>query len=92
MFSNLLGKNKEEASEDKEYLALVEKISKMNLTDMRSYVNNKLNDFAITQAGLVEVMKKLTARDEETSKTYLQMDDMDSKNPWLMSHGMYGKW
>ena len=19
-------------------------------------------------------------------------DDMDSKNPWLMSHGMYGKW
>ncbi len=75
MFGNILGKKKEDVSiDDNADIAL--KVSKMNLTEMRSYVNNKINDFEITQSGLVEVMKKLTAADE---KTYLQIDDMDSK-------------
>ena len=78
MFGNILGKKKEDVSvDDNTDIAL--KVSKMNLTEMRSYINNKLDDFEITQAGLVEVMKKLTATDEKTSKTYLQIDDMDSK-------------
>ncbi len=75
MFGNILGKKKEDVGiDDNADIAL--KVSKMNLTEMRSYVNNKINDFEITQSGLVEVMKKLTAADE---KTYLQIDDMDSK-------------
>ena len=78
MFSKFLGKKKDNinASENTE-IAL--KVSKMNLTEMRGYVNNRLNDFEITQDGLVEVMKKLTAINDKTSKTYLQIDDMDSK-------------
>ena len=73
MFSKFLGNSKDNIVDD-DNIAL--KISKMNLTEMRSYVNNKINDFEITQVGLVEVMKKLTVTDE---KTYLQIDDMDSK-------------
>ena len=75
MFGNILGKSKDNiVVDDSADIAL--KVSKMNLTEMRSYVNNKIDDFEITQAGLVEVMKKLTVADE---KTYLQIDDMDSK-------------
>ena len=78
MFGNILG-NKKDNIDANENTEIALKVSKMNLTEMRAYVNNRLNNFEITQAGLVEVMKKLTASDEETSKTYLQMDDMDSK-------------
>jgi len=78
MFGSLLGKKKDDTDvATNGDIAL--KISKMNLTEMRSFVNNKLSDFEITQDGLVEVMKKLTITDEKTSKTYLQSDDMDSK-------------
>ncbi len=78
MFGNILGKKKDKI-ETNENTEIALKVSKMNLTEMRGYVNNRLNDFEITQDGLVEVMKKLTAPNEKTSKTYLQMDDMDSK-------------
>lgn len=78
MFSNLLGKNKEEASEDKEHLALVEKISKMNLTDMRVYVNNKLTSYEVSEDGLNEVMRKLISKDSN-KKRFIQSDAMDSK-------------
>lgn len=78
MFSNLLGKNKEEASEDKEYLALVEKISKMNLTDMRVYVNNKLTSFEVSEDGLNEVMRKLVSKNSN-EKRFIESDAMDSK-------------
>jgi len=75
MFGSILGKKKENTGVDD--IAL--KVSKMNLTEMRSYVNNRLDDFEITPDGLIEVIKKLTAIDEKNSKTYLQIDDMDSK-------------
>ena len=78
MFGNILGKKKDNI-ETNENTDIALKISKMNLTEMRSYVNNKLGDFETTQAGLIEVMKKLTTPNEKTSKTYLQIDDMDSK-------------
>ncbi len=78
MFGNILGKKKDN-TEAKENTEIALKVSKMNLTEMRSYVNNRVNDFEITQNGLIEVMKKLTMTDVKTSKTYLQIDDMDSK-------------
>jgi len=78
MFGNILGKKKDNINAD-ENSEIALRVSKMNLTEMRSFVNNRLNNFEITQAGLVEVMKKLTVSDEKTLKTYLQMDDMDSK-------------
>lgn len=75
MFGNFSGKKKENTSVDDVAL----KVSKMNLTEMRSYVNNRIEDFEITPEGLTEVMRKLTIIDENNSKTYLQIDDMDSK-------------
>jgi len=75
MFGSILGKKKENTGVDN--IAL--KVSKMNLTEMRSYVNNRLDDFEITPDGLSEVMRKLTVMDDKNSKTYLQIGDMDSK-------------
>ena len=75
MFGGILGKKKENTPVDD--IAL--KVSKMNLTEMRSYVNNKVNNFEITPDGLIEVMRRLTTMDKNNSKTYLQIDDMDSK-------------
>ncbi len=78
MFGNILGKSKSESSEDSANKAIVEKISKMNLSDMRLYVNNKLNDFEVTEDGLSEVMRRLISKDEN-EKNFIQSDAMDSK-------------
>ena len=75
MFGSILGKKKNNISVDDITL----KVSKMNLTEMRSYVNNRLSDFKITPDGLAEIMRKLTEVDEKNSMTYLLLDDMDSK-------------
>ena len=78
MFGKILGKKDSEAKSD-DNKALVEKISKMNLTDMRAYVKNNVTDFEATTDGLNEIMKKLTTPDEQHNKYYLNSDDMDSK-------------
>ena len=80
MFGKIMNKmKKKDDSFEKKHLELVEKISKMNLTDMRLYVINKMQGFDITEEGVVEVLKKLTSINEDTSKRYLELDDMDSK-------------
>ena len=80
MFKSILGRKKEEISkESTDHAALVEKISKMNLTEMRSYIRNKIQDFEVSEDGLNEVMHRLTTEDEKSKKYYLKVDDMDSK-------------
>lgn len=80
MFSKIINKIKSKNDDtDKKKLELIEKIASMNLTDMRSYVKNKIQGFEVTTEGLQEVLKKLTAINEDTSKRYLELDDMDSK-------------
>ena len=80
MFGSILGRKKEEIStEDKEHQELVEKISKMNLTEMRSYINNKIKDFEVSEDGLNEVLSKLITPDAKTNNYYIKADDMDSK-------------
>jgi len=78
MFSKLLGK-KNENSTDKFHNDIIEKISKMNLTEMRSYSKDKIKDFPICEFGLEEILKKLTLKNEKTLKYYLSSNDMDSK-------------
>ena len=75
MFGNILGKDKNKSG-NKE---LVHKILKMNIPEMRSYVNNRAFNLELTEEGLVEVLKKLTSLNEESEKRYIQIDDMDSK-------------
>lgn len=80
MFGNILGKKKGEiSSEDKAHAEMVKKISKMNLTDMRAYIKNKMLGFEVDEDGLVEVLRRLTTRHSETLKRYIEIDDMDSK-------------
>ena len=79
MFEKILGRKKDEVSNDKDYDELVQKISKMNLTEMRAYINNKAGDFKVTSDGLVEVLRRLTVVNETTSKHYIEIDDMDVK-------------
>ena len=78
MFGKLLGKDKS-PSGDATQLELVSKISKMNLLEMRHYINNKLSSLEVCENGIVEVLKKLTDINNDTKNRYIQADDMDSK-------------
>jgi hypothetical protein len=69
-------KPKDESGVNKE-LAL--KISKMNLTDMKAYINGRNKELPVSEEGLYEVMKRLTLPNETTQELYLKEDDMDAK-------------
>jgi len=80
MFSKILGKKKETTSqEDKKKVQLLDKISKMNITEMRSYVNNKIETFPIDEDGLTAVVERLITQNEKTKLFYIKSDDVDSK-------------
>ncbi|WP_373001827.1 hypothetical protein [Sulfurimonas sp.] len=79
MFSKMLGKMKSSSSDNQENRELVDRISKMNLTDMRAYINNRVPNFPVNEEGLIEVLHKLLEVDEKTSKRYIDIDDNDSK-------------
>jgi hypothetical protein len=80
MFSKILGKMKSFSSDkNQEHRDLVERISKMNLTDMRAYINNRVPDLQVNEDGLIVILNKLLEVDEKTSKRYIEIDDMDSK-------------
>jgi len=79
MFGKILGRKNKDSLEDKNHNEMIEKISKMNLTDMRAYIKNKILDFEVDEDGLIEVLKRLTVKNKETSKRYIEIDDMDSK-------------
>jgi len=78
MFTKMFGK-KEEGKEKHIDSQLREKMSKMNLSEMRSYVKNSIKDFEVSSEGINEVMKKLTSLDEKTQTYYIKNDDMDVK-------------
>lgn len=79
MFENLFGKKSKVDDEAKVNAHITDKISHMNLTDMRAYLNNRITGFDVCEFGLSEVMKKLTLEDEESEQRYLHIDDMDTK-------------
>jgi hypothetical protein len=80
MFSKILGKKKNVTDEEENHnTELLTKISKMNLVEMRSYVNNKIADLPLCEDGLSAIISKLIEPNEQTNKLYLQNDDMDTK-------------
>lgn len=72
VLNNLIGSGEKE-NEELHYI-----IFKMDVQDLRLYVNGKLKH-KIDTYGLKEVVKKLTSINSETSKHFLEIDDMDSK-------------
>jgi hypothetical protein len=80
MFSNILGRKKEDISEeDADHAELIAKISKMNLTEMRTYIKDRIPDFSSDEDGINAVLNRLIAQDSKTKERYLKSDDMDSK-------------
>lgn len=79
MFKKFLGKKDKTDKKDILHAELREKISKMNLTEMRSYIKNNIKDYALSEDGLNEVMHKLITEDKKMKKYYLKEDDMNSK-------------
>lgn len=80
MFGKIMGKLKgKEDNSSKSNAELIDKISKMNLTEMRAYVKNKMENFEVSEEGLVEVLRKLTTLHSSTDKRFIELDDMDSK-------------
>lgn len=80
MFSKLLRKkNEKDAAQSKKLREAISKVNNMNLTEMRTYANNKISSFAVTTEGLLAIMNKLTLLDKSTTKLYLSEDDMDVK-------------
>jgi hypothetical protein len=79
MFNSLFGKKSEVIDETKTNAHIADKISHMNLTDMRAYLNNRITGFEVCEFGLSEVMKKLTLEDVQSEQRYLHIDDMDTK-------------
>jgi len=77
MFENMLGKK--DSQSNKSNSQLIEKISKMNLVEMRTYVNDNMSDFKISQDGLSEVMRRLNSYNKDTSKRFIELDAMDTK-------------
>jgi len=75
MLNKLLGKNKKDSNDSE----ITQKVSKMDLNDMRIYVNNKLTDFKICEDGLVEVMRRLNSQHGKPPKRFIEDDSMDTK-------------
>ncbi|PHS57177.1 MAG: hypothetical protein COB17_07150 [Sulfurimonas sp.] len=79
MLSNVFSKKEEEFKKTTLNKDLVNKISKMNLTEMRTYIKNKVLNFKVSEDGIEEVIKRLCSKNKETSRRYIEIDDMDSK-------------
>lgn len=73
MFSKFL-KKKDKTQNNLEELR--NKISDMDISTMRIYINNKEE---ITEQGLIEVLKRLISINETTQKRFIEIDDMDIK-------------
>jgi len=78
MFSKILG-GKKGNNEKGNNSALVEKIEKMSLSEMKLYVLDKMSDNRVCEDGIREIMMKLTKEDKATAQCYLKADDMDVK-------------
>jgi hypothetical protein len=77
MISKIFGKKKNEKDGDKDIAELEQKISKMNLTDLRLYVRGKL-DVELNEEGLILVLEKLISKIND-KRYYLDSSDDDSK-------------
>ena len=78
IFSKILG-NIKDSKKDSDNENLKQRIQKMDLGEMRLYVNGKIIELKVSGSGLSEIVKKLTLKNEDTGHNYLKDDDQDSK-------------
>lgn len=77
MFKKILG-NVKGSKGSKEDSALDEKIAKMNLSEMKLYIQDRVKDFPVSEEGVESILRKLTTEDTN-GNLYLKIDDMDVK-------------
>jgi len=78
MLSKLFGKRGDSAEDDSDFKALKEKISQMNLSELRLYAKGKLDGFEVSEEGLVLVLERLLVPINE-KRLFLDADDDDTK-------------
>jgi len=78
LFNSMLG-NVKDSKKESENEKLLKKIEKMDLGEMRLYVNGKFDEYKLSEYGLSEIVNKLKGINKNTSHYYLRDDDMDSK-------------
>jgi len=81
MFKKILGRSDTNSNDsgDKNYSELVQKIAKMDLTEKKAYINNRISSMPATRDGVAEVLNSLIKLDKNTNTRYLKMDDQDGK-------------
>lgn len=80
MLRKILGKkSKDDTQKEIVNPEIAEKVAKMNLSDMRLYVNNKIAGFGVNADGINEILKRLTTHVNDKGEYYLKIDDMDVK-------------
>ncbi|MEA1955467.1 MAG: hypothetical protein U9N02_03125 [Campylobacterota bacterium] len=79
MFKKILGRKKSGNEDDKNHSELVQQISKMDLTEKKSYINNRISSMPVCRDGLVEVLNSLVKLNKKTNTRYLKIDDNDIK-------------
>jgi hypothetical protein len=79
MFKKLLGKKKDNSTNTSE---VQQKIEKMNLSEMRTYLKNHIPDLEVCEDGVVSVLERLNSIDSSKNK-FVEDDAMDSKKKKL---------
>ena len=79
MFKKILGRKSTGSEDNKNHSDLVQKIAKMDLTEKKSYINNRISSMPATRDGVAEVLNSLIKLDKKTNQRYLKMDDHDGK-------------
>ena len=76
MLGSILGKkSKKNEKVENEF---IHKLATMDATEMRLYVNDRLDKFELDSVGLAEIMKKILNKNSE-DKEYLDLESFESK-------------
>ena len=77
MFNKLLGKS--EKTSDNSTKEFQEYLSKIGVSDMRILLLGQVDRFPVNEEMIVEILKKMTYKDEKTGKRFLDSSDADVK-------------
>ncbi len=79
MFKSFFCKKDKKSSQNNQNNELKQKILKMNLTEKKAYVENKISSMPMSQDGVVTILNSLINQDSNTKQRYLKSDDNDTK-------------
>ena len=78
MISKIFGKKTKEEEKDPKLKELDERIAKMKLTELGSYVKGKIDTLEVSEEGLVAVLERLVSKIND-NRYFLDASDDDTK-------------